>query len=120
MKATGKVLDSNGQPLEGVNIIIEGTTKGTTTNSFGNFSIDILPYNTLYFSHVGLKPVSRIITTELPLTIVLQEDEAYAFPEVVVSAPARKDTALWPWLLLLLGIGYAATRKSKKTKEVEL
>lgn len=120
MRVTGKVLDSTGTPLEGVNIIIEGTTKGTTTNSFGNFSIDMLPYNSLYFSYVGLKPVSRMITTELPLTIVLQEDEAYAFPEVVVSAPAKKDTALWPWLLLLLGVSYVATRKSKKVKEVEL
>ncbi len=38
---TGTVLDSNKQPLIGVNIIIKGTKNGTITDFYGNFSLKI-------------------------------------------------------------------------------
>jgi len=118
MRATGKVLDSTGFPLEGVNISVVGTTRGAITNSFGNFNIDINPNEKLRFSFVGLVPQERVFSNETPVTIVLQEDEAFAFPEVIVTAPGPKHsegkTAIWPWLLLVAGIGYLATRKKAK------
>lgn len=120
MRITGKVLDSTGFPLEGVNISIQGTTKGTITNWVGNFSIDADPGQTLLFSYVGLTPVSKVVSSEIPLTIVLQEDPAYAFPEVVVSAPAKKESSsTWVWLLILAA-GIAALASKKKAKEVEV
>ena len=120
MRVTGKIIDSTGFPLEGVNISVQETTKGTITNSFGNFVIDVVPYSTLNFSYVGLTPVSKVVSSEIPLTIVLQEDPAYSFPEVIVSAPGKKESSLtWLWLLLAAAGIYTIT-KGKKVKEVEV
>ena len=38
---TGKVTDEKGAALPGVNIIVKGTPRGTTTNSEGAFQIDL-------------------------------------------------------------------------------
>ena len=37
---TGQVMDAKQQPLMGVAVLIEGTTKGTTTTETGDFSIE--------------------------------------------------------------------------------
>lgn len=41
----GKVTDETGQPLPFVAVYIEGTTEGTTTNSEGNYSLGLNPWN---------------------------------------------------------------------------
>ena len=40
---TGKVLDENNQPMPGVTIIVDGTTKGTMTGPDGTFTLDGVP-----------------------------------------------------------------------------
>ncbi|HYX05620.1 MAG TPA: carboxypeptidase-like regulatory domain-containing protein, partial [Bacteroidales bacterium] len=52
---TGTVTDATtGDPLPGVNIIIQGTTTGVTTDINGNYSIDVSgPEAVLVFSYVG-------------------------------------------------------------------
>ena len=55
-KITGKVTDAeNGQPLPGVNVIIEGTSFGAATNLDGNYVILNVPPSTynLKFSMIG-------------------------------------------------------------------
>src|SRR5690606_29658300 len=37
----GKVMDSNGDPLIGASVVVEGTTIGTVTDMEGNYSITI-------------------------------------------------------------------------------
>src|SRR5690606_16026505 len=51
---TGKVTDENGTPFPGANIVVKGTTTGTTTDVDGNYSIDVPDGNSiLVFSFVG-------------------------------------------------------------------
>src|SRR6185503_21272839 len=50
---TGKVTNDKGDPLEGVSVTVKGTTRGTTTNSAGFFSIDAEEGQTLEISMVG-------------------------------------------------------------------
>src|ERR1035437_995639 len=38
---TGKVIDSDGQPMPGVNVIVEGTTIGVTSDMNGNYKIEV-------------------------------------------------------------------------------
>lgn len=53
---SGQVLDKSGMPLEGANIIIVGTTQGTTSDSNGYFTIEPPNGNGhLAFSFVGYK-----------------------------------------------------------------
>jgi TonB-linked SusC/RagA family outer membrane protein len=50
----GIVRDEKGAPIEGVNVIIKGSTKGTTTDAEGRFSIEVPDENSiLVFSYIG-------------------------------------------------------------------
>lgn len=55
---TGKVIDkADGQPMTGVNVVVQGTIKGASTDVDGNYSIDLAPgENTLFFSFIGYTP----------------------------------------------------------------
>lgn len=51
---TGKVLDENNQPMPGVTIIIDGTTKGTMTGPDGTFVLEQVPAgSTVIVSCIG-------------------------------------------------------------------
>ncbi len=58
----GRVVDDSGQPLPGVTIIIKGTTKGTTTDADGNYTITAQMGDVLQFSYVGLETKSITVT----------------------------------------------------------
>ena len=76
----GKVVDGNGKPVPGVNILIKGTPTGTVTNVEGNFSISVpLEESTLLFSFIGYKRTEQVITQEkgqaYELKVILVEDK---------------------------------------------
>jgi TonB-linked SusC/RagA family outer membrane protein len=51
---TGKVVDADGNPLPGVNIVLKGTMTGTITNAEGNYTINVdIPDAVLVFSFIG-------------------------------------------------------------------
>jgi hypothetical protein len=50
---TGKVTDENNMPLSGVTVQIKNSTKGTSTNSNGEFSIAAPQGATLVLSFIG-------------------------------------------------------------------
>jgi TonB-dependent starch-binding outer membrane protein SusC len=52
-KVTGKITDPNGAPLSGVTVTIKGTTKATTTNEQGVFTITADDNDVIVFSYVG-------------------------------------------------------------------
>ena len=54
-KISGKVKDESGETLIGVQVVIEGTTRGTTTDIDGNYTIINLDPGTytLVFSYLG-------------------------------------------------------------------
>lgn len=54
----GKLSDANGTPLTGVSVVVKGTSRGTTTNSLGEFSIPATPGEVLEFSMVGYQSTS--------------------------------------------------------------
>lgn len=114
---TGKVVDSNNEPLQMVNIWkTNQPTVGTITNGFGNYSIMAAPGEMLSFSYVGHKPVTRIVTGAGPLNVVLQED--FTLDEVVVTGtPPTKQTKSFPWLWVLAAfVGTVAIASNNKQK----
>lgn len=52
---TGKVVDENGVPLPGVNIIIQGTKHGVSTDVDGKFNIQVKKTDVLRMSFIGYK-----------------------------------------------------------------
>lgn len=65
----GVVTDENGERLPGVSILIEGTTRGTTTDGNGVFKIAVSDRNTkLIFSFVGFLSQEVVPATRPNLT----------------------------------------------------
>src|SRR5688572_417560 len=74
---TGKVMDYQGEGIPGVNIIVKGTSTGTTSDANGNFSLTVtqaLPV-TLVASFVGLQDqeVEVISSNTSNLSITMSE-----------------------------------------------
>jgi hypothetical protein len=59
----GLVNDEDGLPVPFVTVYVEGTTIGTTTNSEGNYSLDLKDgFHTIVFRYVGYKTEIRPLT----------------------------------------------------------
>ena len=79
----GKVTDaSSGEALPGVNIVIKGTTRGTSTDVDGNYSITVPSGGTLVFSYVGY--LTQELAATSPTLNVAMEPEVARLNEVVV------------------------------------
>lgn len=61
-KVTGVITDEEGQPVPGVNILVEGTTRGVITDVNGAYAIDVNPGDKLVFSFIGY--VTQVITID--------------------------------------------------------
>jgi hypothetical protein len=86
----GTVTDAvTGEPLPGVNIVIQGTSTGTTTGSDGTYSISLDgPGVILDFSFIGYRQTSITVTENHinnGLNVQLEEDVALLDEMVVVG-----------------------------------
>ncbi|PRZ01615.1 iron complex outermembrane receptor protein [Marinilabilia salmonicolor] len=82
---SGNVQDTQGMPVPGANIVIQGTTTGTITDMDGNYSLDAPENGTLVFSFIGFN--TQVIPVEGRSTInVTLEEESLGLDEVVVTA----------------------------------
>ncbi len=91
-KVVGVVTDASGMPLPGANVVIKGTTHGTTTDFDGNYTLNIPYGQELVFSYIGQ------VTQELPLYSsiinVQMEEDATALDEVVVVGYGEADSSV--------------------------
>ena len=90
---TGGVTDSEGQPLAGVTVMIQGTQTGTITDADGSWSLRVPEGAVLEFSSLGLTTVTRTYKGENRINVTLQEDALYLDDVVVVGyGTAKKET----------------------------
>lgn len=90
----GKVVDSNGEPLPGANVVVEGTTIGTVTDLDGNYSITI-PNNSsqLTYSFIGFNSKTLPISNSV-MNIALEEDLMQLEEVVVIGYGTQKKESL--------------------------
>lgn len=84
---SGIVTDENSQPIPGANVIIVGTSTGTSTDFDGNFTLTVsqeLPF-TLQASNVGFSTESQEVTANNQ-TVDFILKEGTSLDEVVISA----------------------------------
>jgi TonB-linked SusC/RagA family outer membrane protein len=81
---SGTVTDDAGNPIPGVNIIVKGTTKGTTTDSEGKYTLSINEDDVvLVFSFIGYAVQEVPVNGRSVIDVQLQED-VQSLDEVVV------------------------------------
>ena len=89
---TGKVVDSNGDPIVGASITEVGTTKGTVSDANGLFSLNAGRNAKIQIVFLGYKTV--IIPAKSELKITMQEDNALLDEVVVVGYGQQKKVNL--------------------------
>ena len=91
----GVVLDgSSSQPLPGVNVLVQGTTNGVTTDFDGNFTLtNIKKGDRIVFSYIGFKDETITYENQNTITITLQEDQKELKDVVVIGygTTTKKD-----------------------------
>jgi hypothetical protein len=89
----GKVTGSDGSPLSFASVYINGTTRGTTTNIEGHYSIEVEASDKqLVFRYIGYKTrvVDILINGSSPIALdVILEAESYSLAEVQVKSDAE-------------------------------
>jgi len=72
-QVSGTVTDVDG-PLSGVNVIIKGTDKGTSTDFDGKFVIETDKAGELVLTYIGYKPVTVVFKAGDKVEIVMEND----------------------------------------------
>lgn len=96
---TGTVVDHQGIPIPGANVLVKNTSNGVTTDFDGNFSIQAPLDGTLVFSYVGFETMERNINNETTIKVILEADVS-ELDEVILT-------------------GYAAQKKERVTGAAE-
>lgn len=80
---TGTVVDANGEPVVGASVVVKGTSRGTTTDAQGNFSISVSSNTPLEISYIGFK-TQTVPTAGKSVVKVTLSDDTGQIDEVVV------------------------------------
>lgn len=79
----GTVVGPMGEPIVGANVVIKGTTRGTSSDKAGRFSLDVKQGQTLTVSFMSYITKDVEVTAKTDYKIALEED-ATAIDEVLV------------------------------------
>ena len=82
---TGRVVNEEGEPLVGVNVLVKGTTQGTSTDIDGSYSIDVADDDVLQFTYLGYGSAEWRVGTQTRIDVVLKEDKQMLDEVVVVG-----------------------------------
>lgn len=93
---TGKVTSGeDGLPIPGVNVIVQGTNKGTATDGEGNFSLSIAQNeNILVFTFVGFRTAMVEVGGRATVDFVLEPDITSLDAVVVVGYGTQREKDL--------------------------
>ena len=83
---SGVVKDENGQPLPGANVLLKGSTRGSTTDGAGMFKLNVNGAGTLVFSTVGYANKEVAFTANQSAVDIGMDVDARNLGEVVVTA----------------------------------
>lgn len=88
---TGVVSDANG-PLPGVNVVVKGTQRGVSTGFDGSYSIRAKEGETLVYSFMGMRDISKIVGASNVINTILQDDSKQLTEVVVVAYGTQKKS----------------------------
>ena len=99
-EVTGKVSDSAGAGISGVNVREKGTNNGASTDFDGNYKIKVGANATLQFSSIGLDKVEQAVGDGSVVNVTMTQDSGSVLDNVVVvgtrTAPRSNTTSALP------------------------
>ena len=93
-RVKGTVVDKNGEPIIGANVVVKGTTNGTITDIDGNFSLEVSDGALLDVSYIGYLNQEIKVGNQKQLAISLSEDTQNLDEVVVVGYGTVKKSDL--------------------------
>lgn len=95
---TGTITNTKGEPLPFVNILIENTYKGTTSNDDGYYELSVSETKTfnIVYTYLGYKTVKKnVVVDKFPYTVnVTLEEESVSLNEVVLASEENPANAI--------------------------
>ncbi len=86
----GKIIDENGLPIPGANILIKGTQKSTSTDFDGNYQIVASSNTTLVFSFVGYAKMEELVGGRTKIDVQLMPEQQDLKEVVVIGYGSQK------------------------------
>jgi len=93
-QVSGTILDETGMPLPGVSILLKGTTRGTTTDLDGKYSIAAPADGVLVFSFIGYNNIEETVGSRSKIDLTLTPDVSNLDEVVVVGYGTQKKSQL--------------------------
>lgn len=87
---SGTIVDSNGIPVIGANVLVKGTTNGTITDIDGNFTLTVPAGAILQISFIGYNSQEVTVGEQTSFNVVLKEDTETLEEVVVVGYGVQK------------------------------
>ena len=87
---SGTVTDASGAPVIGAGVLVKGTTRGTSTDLDGKYSLEAAPDETLVFSSIGYESVEVQVGNQRGVDVTLLEDATLLDDVVVIGYGAVK------------------------------
>ncbi|BDD07279.1 SusC/RagA family TonB-linked outer membrane protein [Aureibacter tunicatorum] len=93
-QVSGTVLDEQGMPIPGANVLIKGTSNGTITDFDGNFTLEVDNETVLVFSFVGYLSQEVQVGNKNRVDVSLEPDVKQLDEIVVVGYGVQKKSDL--------------------------
>lgn len=91
---SGKIKDSEGDALPGVNVVVKGSTTGTTTDFDGNFSINVPAQGSLLFSYLGFATKEVAVKGQYTINVTLSQSAEQLAETIVIGSRAQGRSKL--------------------------
>lgn len=82
---SGVVTDASGKALSGVSVQVKGTTRGTTTDGSGKFSVNVSESAVLVFSYVGFETQEVSVSGKVEVNVTLKDANSTLTDVVVIG-----------------------------------
>lgn len=92
-KVTGKITDSQNEPMIGVSVLEKGTTNGVISDMEGDYSLSVKPGATIVYSYIGYITQEKKASSSV-INIKLDEDSKTLEEVVVVGYGVQKKSSL--------------------------
>lgn len=94
VKLRGTVVDDNGDPIIGANVVVAGTSTGTVTDFDGNYELTVPKGSEVRFSYIGYREQVFTVTNQTTLNVELSEDTEMLDALIVVGYGVQKKSVV--------------------------